>query len=87
MSNITIQARISPELKKDVEAIFEQIGLKTSDAIRMFLKQTVNEGGLPFKPQAKNPNAETIKAIKELKTGDYKTFNNVDELFTELEED
>lgn len=85
MSNVTIQARISQELKSEAEAIFSEIGLKTSDAIRMFLKQTVNQGGLPFKPQAKKPNNETIKAIKELKTGQYKAFDNVDDLFKDLD--
>ena len=85
MSNTTIQARISPELKEQAEAIFAEIGLKTSDAIRMFLKQTVNDGGLPFKPHAKVPNKETILAMQELENGESKTFKTVDELFEDLE--
>jgi DNA-damage-inducible protein J len=84
MSNITIQARISPELKKEAESIFSEIGLKTSDAIRMFLKQTVNSGGLPFRPHAKIPNDQTILAIKEAEERQGKIFNSVDELFDDL---
>ena len=65
MANETVQARVSPELKREAEAIFAAIGLKTSDAIRMFLQQAVNSGGLPFQPMAKKPNAETLAAMKE----------------------
>ena len=53
MSNDTVTARIDPKLKSDSEEVFKAIGLKTSEAIRMFFKQCVNSGGLPFQPQAK----------------------------------
>lgn len=59
MSTVTIQSRVSPELKKQAEAVFAALGLSTSDAIRMFLQQAVNIGGLPFQPTARRPNAET----------------------------
>jgi DNA-damage-inducible protein J len=65
MANETVQARVSPELKRKAEAVFAAIGLKTSDAIRMFLQQAVNSGGLPFQPMTKKPNAETLAAMKE----------------------
>jgi len=85
MRNITIQARIDPELKSQAEAVFASIGLKTSDAIRMFLKQSVNKGGLPFRPEAKIPNNATIAAMAEIEQGDYQEFKNVDELFSDLD--
>ena len=66
-SNDTVQARVTPELKANAEAVFAAIGLKTSDAIRLFLQQAVNTGGLPFQPKAIIPNAETIAAIEEAK--------------------
>ena len=65
MPNETVQARVPPELKRQAEAVFSAIGLKTSDAIRMFLQQSVNSGGLPFQPVARQPNAETQAALKE----------------------
>jgi DNA-damage-inducible protein J len=83
MTNTTIQARINPKLKAEADAIFAAIGLKTSDAIRMFLKQTVNEGGLPFKPSAKVPNKSTIAAMEEDIKG-LKSYQNADELFKDL---
>lgn len=61
----TVQSRISPELKKDAERVLGAMGLKTSDAIRLFLQQTVNVGGLPFRPTAPQPNAATKAAMEE----------------------
>jgi DNA-damage-inducible protein J len=69
MENVTVQARINPQLKKQVEEILKEIGLSTSDAIRVFLQQCVNSGGLPFQPVVRQPNAETIEAINEAQTG------------------
>ena len=65
MSNITVQSRVSPELKKQADAIFAAMGMSTADAIRIFLQQVVNNGGLPFQPTARRPNADTREAMQE----------------------
>ena len=62
-----INARIEPKLKKRPEAVLDKIGLSTTDAVTMFLKQVVAQKGLPF--PANMPNRETIKAIEELERG------------------
>ena len=77
----TIQARISPQLKREAEAVFRAIGLKTSDAIRLFLQQSVNLGGLPFRLRAKTPNQETLAAMDELKANKGEHFKTSQELF------
>ena len=87
MANVSIQARIKPELKEQAESVFDAIGLSMGDAIRLFLQQSVNIGGLPFQPMAKQPNAETIAALDELESGNGKRFATVDELFADLEAD
>lgn len=81
MSNVTVQARISPELKQEVDAILSTIGLTTAEAIRVFLTQVVNSGGLPFQPTAKAPNYETLQAMKELEDGGGELFATSAELF------
>lgn len=81
MANETVQIRVTPELKEQAEAVFKNIGLKTSEAIRLFLQQSVNSGGLPFQPMAKQPNVATQEAMKELKKGGGKRFKNTDDLF------
>jgi addiction module RelB/DinJ family antitoxin len=85
MPNVAIQARVSPELKQEAEAIFSDIGMTTAEAIRIFLKQVVNNGGLPFQPTAKSPNAETLAAMAELEGGGGRIFQSTDELFADWE--
>lgn len=84
MANVTVQSRIKPELKEKAEAVFSAIGLSTSDAIRMFLQQSVNVGGLPFRPTTKLPNAETLEAMKELAKGEGKIFKDTQEFYEDL---
>jgi len=85
MPNVTVQARVSPELKQEAEAVLAEIGLTTAAAIRVFLKQVVNSGGLPFQLAAKAPNVETLEAITELENGDGSVFQSTDELFADWE--
>lgn len=87
MMNETIQTRVSPTLKKEAEDLFAQMGLNLSDAIRMFLQQSVNEGRIPFQPRAKRPNAETIAAMEEAERGGGTLYANVDELFASWREE
>ena len=58
-----INTRVEPDLKKDAEIIFSQLGLSMSDAVALFLRQSVMSRGLPF--PVRTPNAETVEAIKE----------------------
>lgn len=83
MSNVTVQSRVNPELKQQAEAVFSALGLSTSDAIRMFLQQSVNVGGLPFQPMAKRPNQETLAAMKELEDGGGQVFSSTADLFAD----
>lgn len=85
MGNITVQSRITPELKKEAESILNHLGLKTSEAIRLFLQQVVNSHGLPFRPHLKTPNQETINAVDDLDNGGGIRNKNSKELFEDLE--
>lgn len=83
MSNITVQARVSPELKEQADALFAALGLSTADAIRIFLQQAVNIGGLPFQPTVKRPNNETLEAMSELESSGGQKFATTAELFAD----
>lgn len=50
----TVSFRTEKLLKEKAEAVFSDLGISTSAAINMFLKQVVRERGLPFQPSAKN---------------------------------
>ncbi len=86
MTNHTIQTRVSDSLKLEAEALFASMGLGLSDAIRMFLQQSINDGGIPFQPRAKIPNAETIAAMQELDNGGGTKYNTPEELFASWRE-
>jgi DNA-damage-inducible protein J len=58
-----IHARIEPQLQKSAERIFTEIGISTTQAIRLFLKQVQLHKGLPFPVSI--PNEETIAAMNE----------------------
>lgn len=58
-----VHARIDPKLKKSAERIFTEIGISTTEAIRLFLKQVELHKGLPFPVSV--PNEETIAAMRE----------------------
>ena len=44
-----IHVRIDPETKKASEKIFNRLGINTSYAVSLFLKQVILREGLPFK--------------------------------------
>jgi DNA-damage-inducible protein J len=83
MSNTTVQARINTELKQDAEAVFSAIGLSVAEAIRLFLQQSVNSGGLPFQPTAKIPSPETAAAMNELEDDGGQVFTTTADLFAD----
>lgn len=49
--NATISIRIDDQLKSDAEGIFHQLGLTTSEAIKIFFAAVRNRKGLPFQLQ------------------------------------
>jgi len=85
MTNQTVQARVSLALKQEADHIFARMGMTTSDAIRIFLQQAVNIGGLPFRPTAKQPNQATIEAMNELNSNKGEKYNSSNELFKNLD--
>ncbi len=61
-----VRARMSPEVKEAAEIVFNKLGLGHTEAIRLFYQQVILNQGLPF--GVKIPNAETIKAMKQVKS-------------------
>lgn len=61
-----VRARMSPDVKEAAEAVFSKLGLGHTDAIRLFYQQVILNQGLPF--GVKIPNAETVRAIKQVKS-------------------
>jgi DNA-damage-inducible protein J len=56
--NATIRARIDSELKAEVEELFDQLGLSTTEAINLFYRQIRLRNGLPFSVVIPNKTTE-----------------------------
>lgn len=86
LKTATITARIKPELKESTEKIFNDLGLTSTEAITLFLKQVELHRGLPFSVRLPGYNAPTMHAIQDASEDKYlSTFDNPDELFRDLE--
>jgi DNA-damage-inducible protein J len=62
-----INARMEPELKEQAERILDELGISTTDAIRLYFKQIVHRRGIPF--DIRIPNPETQAAMEDARAG------------------
>ena len=67
MKNAVVNARMESELKSEVEAIFKQLGMNTTQAITMFFEQIRLHRAIPF--EIKLPNQETVEAMQDALAG------------------
>jgi len=51
MSTTTINVRVDETVKRNVEVLFDSMGMNMSTAVNMFLKQCLMEEALPFQPK------------------------------------
>lgn len=85
-ANLSI--RIDPTTKDAVEELFSNFGITITDAVNIFLHQSLLTGGLPFSVQLPKPNTITLAAMKEIeRMSDNKTSTSsqsVDEFFKDM---
>lgn len=79
----TISTRIDPRLKNNVERVFRELGLTSSQAITLFYKQVELQQGLPF--TVKIPNDVTLEALEDARLrSNMESFNTIEDLFNDL---
>lgn len=83
-----INIRINPEIKKEAEKLFSNFGMTISDAINIFIHQSLLSEGLPFSVKLPKPNEATLAAMSEIEDFINKKTSlspqNVDDFFKEL---
>ncbi|WP_304066264.1 type II toxin-antitoxin system RelB/DinJ family antitoxin [Megamonas hypermegale] len=86
MATTSMNIRIDSDLKKNMEAIFSELGLTTSAAFTIFAKAVVRNEGIPFELTLK-PNAETLQAMDDALYGHNlsKAYDNVKDLRAALD--
>ncbi len=73
-----VHVRINKRIKTKAAKTLASMGLSVSDAVRVLLTRVAAEKALPF--DVKVPNATTIAAIREARTGKLPSFRKVSDL-------
>ena len=84
-ANALVQTRINGIVKDEAAAVLATMGLTVSDAVRLLLTRIAHDKALPFEPL--RPNAETIAAMEEARTGKLASFDSIEALIADLNED
>ena len=69
MSTSLVQIRVDDDLKLKATQIYSDLGLDISTAVRMFLKRSVMENGIPFNmklPRQEYVATEGLQALTEI---------------------
>ncbi len=87
-----LHIRVEPDIKASVEATLSQLGLSTTEAVNIFLRQILIMRGLPFDVRLPRYNSETEAAMQEARdiaAGKItaKTYDNVTALIEDLNSD
>lgn len=82
-----LQIRVDEELKNQANAVYNEIGMDLSTAIRMFLKKSVLEGGIPFDTKIDQSTLRAILAVDNMRTASENNGNSemsLDEINEEI---
>lgn len=77
----SVNVRLAARDKELAESIFRKVGLTPTEAIRLFYRQTINTGGLPFGLVLPE---ETLAAMREAESGSAEELS-LDDLKAELD--
>ncbi len=76
MSTALIQVRIDEQLKDDVVALYEGMGIDISTAIRIFFKKSLADGGIPFSMKTSGVSYTSSAGIESLGRLQRQSFDN-----------
>jgi DNA-damage-inducible protein J len=74
----TIQITVDDAMKAEADSLFNNLGLDTSTAVKMFLSTAIANNAIPFAIDPREPNADLLEAIADTRNrrnlhGPYKT--------------
>lgn len=88
----TMNIRIEPKLKEEVEEILSDLGMNIADAVTIYFKQIVLTDSIPLQIKRPRFNRETLEAIDEANEimkhpKNHKSYQNVYEMIEEIEDE
>ena len=81
-ANALVTTRINENIKQEASDVLATMGLTVSDAVGLMLTKIAREKSLPF--ELWQPNAETVAAMQEARSGKLQSFDSVDDLMASL---
>jgi len=89
MTNTTnFSVRMDSDIKKQCEALYNELGINLTTAINVFLRQSIRVGGFPFDVRMGQQNKETVLAMLEAESiardSSVKRYSDVEEALKEL---
>lgn len=89
MASTNITMRIDEDLKAQLQELMSNLGMDMTTFFTVTAKQAVREQRIPFNISMDIPNADTIKAIEDVRNGVNvsRNFTSVKELMEDLNAD
>ncbi len=86
MAQTNVNIRMEENLKKQFDALCNELGLTMTTAINIFAKTMVRQRGIPFEVSLSIPNEETLQAIDDVNNERNlsRHFHSVEELMEDL---
>lgn len=72
-----LQVRLDDELKNQAAAVYNELGIDLSTAVRMFLKKSIFEGGFPFSTKIDEATLKAIIALENMRNTSEKNGNSL----------
>lgn len=89
MATTLTNIRIDTQVKEEASSLLAGLGINISEAVNIFLRQVILNGGLPFSVSYPKYSKELIEAASEAKSvagnPNIKGYTDLDEAFKELD--
>ena len=69
-STAIVNVRVDENIKRDVEKLYDNLGMNISTAVNMFFKQCLMEQGLPYQPKVKHKHITLKERLNDF-SGEY----------------
>lgn len=53
MANVNVTIRLDEDLKREADALFDELGMSFTTAVNIFVRQSLREGRIPFNVSVK----------------------------------
>ena len=89
MANANINIRVDSDVKTQAQRLFSDLGMDLSTAVNVFLRQSIEQGGIPFMIQRRyNPETEhAMREARDIIDGkiESKSYSSARELYEDLD--